>query len=351
MRIRHFVLACALTCSAVPAIAQAPYARFGEAAAEPDVDAAQVAWRSWSERSAAALAATGQARDLALAATLRDVATRAPDDPDTEAPSVAAAPDPRADAWRREAATRAGDDMLANRLLAHGGDAATRLRMAQRWLGTEPQNFAPLLMRGGDMDVMLADARSATRFDLHMLDDVRWMQAALLRTPPTAAERAALLGGEAFVPEESAAIHAMTLWSAFAMPAINPLVRACDAQAMRDDAPRRQDCRHVASLMADHSDTQLGTMIGLLLLDRLAGSATERAGIAARRRALDWRNLEWGRASMTLPRDGAGQLVRFLADPTIRTEQDLVERALQEAGISPDPSPGWQPPSGLAPQG
>ena len=45
-----------------------------------------------------------------------------------------------------------------------------------------------------------------------------------------------------------------------------------------------------------------------------------------------------------LPRDGAGQFVRFLADPSIRTEVQLVERALQDAGVALAPPAGWQPP-------
>ena len=37
-------------------------------------------------------------------------------------------------------------------------------------------------------------------------------------------------------------------------------------------------------------------------------------------------------------------LARLLADPRVRTEQDLVERILAEAGVPLDPPAGWQPP-------
>ena len=63
---------------APPAWAQAPYARFDTAPDAPDAqaDAASEvamtqAWRSWSQRSAAALAATTQPRELAFAALLQ----------------------------------------------------------------------------------------------------------------------------------------------------------------------------------------------------------------------------------------------------------------------------------------
>ncbi|KPN17029.1 hypothetical protein AO715_02785 [Xanthomonas sp. Mitacek01] len=326
-------------------VAQAPYSRFGEApAVQQETTGDPSAWVSWSERSAAALAASGQPRELAFAAVLRNLASAAPVDAENDTPSTPAAPDPQTAAWRRDAAARAGNDVLANTLLAYGSDEATRLRAAQRWLGPDPQNLAPLLMRGGNADVLLSDARTATRFDLGMLEQVRWMKAALLRTLPTASERAAFADAGDFVAEEHAAIQAMGLWAAVAIPGLQPLMEGCDVDALRTSTSRAQDCRHVARLMAEHSDTQLGTMIGLALSERTAQGAAERAEVQARRRTLDWRNLEWGRASMDLPRDGAPQLVRLLADPSIRTEADLVSRALQEAGVPLEPPAGWQPP-------
>jgi len=336
--------ACALALWSPIALAQAPYADFDDAPAEqPEGAAAQAAWRSWSARSATALAETGRARELAFAALLRGLA-----DADPEGPAAGSAqpvaPDGDASAWRRDAAERAGNDALANALLAYGADEATRLRAAQRWLGADPQNLAPLLVRGGSVDALLADARVANRFDLGMLEQVRWMQAALLRTPPTPGERAALADADEFVPAEHAAITAMGLWAAVAFPALEPLMRGCDVDAAGENATRARDCRHVASLMANTSDTQLGRMLGLALLERLASTQAERADVQARRRIFDWRMLQWGRASATLPRDGAAQFARLLADPSVRTEADLIARALQEAGVPSEPPAGWQPP-------
>ena len=327
---------------APPAWAQAPYARFDTAPDAPDAqaDAASEvamtqAWRSWSQRSAAALAATTQPRELAFAALLQGLGNG-------PTPSQAA-PAGQADTWQQAAAGRAGDDVLANALLAASGDTGTRVRAAQRWLGAEPQNLAPLLVRGGSVEAMLADTRAATTFDLHMLDQVRWMQGALLRTPASPAERAAFVDGETFVAEEHAAITASALWSSAVLPDLQPLLQACDPSATRDPA-RLGDCRHVAAVLAERSDTMLGRLIGLGLQARLAATPSERDAAQAHARTLHWQNLEWGRASAALPRDGAGQFVRFLADPSIRTEVQLVERALQDAGVALAPPAGWQPP-------
>lgn len=340
------VAACAFALLVPVAQAQAPYSRFDDVpvAQQPASGTDQAAWDSWSQRSAAALAATGQPRELAFAAALRGLADANPEQPDTDAPSQPVAPNAQAAAWRRDAAARAGTDVLANALLAYSLDEATRLRAAQRWLGADPQNLAPLLVRGGGVDALLADARVATRFELGMLEQVRWMQAALLRTPPTPAERAGFAEAGEFVPTEHAAIIAMGLWAAVAVPGLGPLMQGCDADTMGANATRARDCRHVAGIMANGSDTQLGTMLGLALLERLATTQAERVDLQARRRAFDWRMLEWGRANAALPRDGAGQFVRLLADPSIRSEADLIAGALQEAGIPLEPPAGWQPP-------
>ena len=66
--------------------------------------------------------------------------------------------------------------------------------------------------------------------------------------------------------------------------------------------------------------------------------------IQALRRRMDWQMLEWGRIATAQERDGAAQFVRLLGDPSVQTEQDLVERILAEAGVPLDPPAGWQPP-------
>lgn len=343
---RRLILAAslALLCPlALQVHAQAPDGGFDAAPAQSA--AARAAHQTWMQRSAAGLAATGQPRELALAATLRQMALSPVDPAAADGfPPVAGPVDASVDAWQRRAADTAGIDPLANVLLLHG-DEAQRLRAAQRWLGADPTNLAPLLLRDGSAEVLLADARGSSRFDLHMLAYVRWVQAALLRTPPTNEERAAFAESGEFVAAEYAAIQAMGLWAAVAIPGLQPLTAGCDASVLQGDPARARDCRHIAGVMANGSDTVLGQLVGLSLLDRLAATPRERSEVQARRRTLDWRNLEWGRASAALPRDGADQLVRLLADELVDSEPELVERALQDAGIALDPPAGWHAPA------
>ncbi|NYZ61404.1 hypothetical protein [Luteimonas deserti] len=322
-------VACAFVFAVSAAYAQSAYDRVDAEDEQQEDGAAGNAWRSWSQRSATALAAAGGPRELALAAVLR------PHDAGADAQRLA---------WQRRAAGRAGADVLTNAWLAASGEPDIRVRAAQRWLGEEPTNLAPLLARGGSVDALLADARGAGRFDLHMLDQVRWAQSALLRTSPTADERAALAGAGTSDPVELATLSASSLWAGTALPDPAPLLRACAPTAVRGDAVRLGRCRHVGTVMADASDTQFGRSVGLRMLEQLAATPAERAAAQARRRTLDWRMLEWGRASAALPHGGAGQFVRFLADPSLRTEADLVDRALREAGVAGEPSPGWQVP-------
>src|SRR5690606_10510868 len=122
------------------------------------------------------------------------------------------------------------------------------------------------------------------------------------------------------------------------------LVDGCSAQMLRALPARRGDCAHVASLLADRSTNIADEHAGLAMLGALASTPVERSELQSRLRRMDWRMLEWGRLGQQQPRYGAGQFARLLADPTIQSEQQLVERVLQEAGVTAEPPPGWSPP-------
>lgn len=307
---------------------------------QPRIDAQAVAvervTRNWHLRIGVALAESGQPRDLALAALLQELAAG---DEQSGAPAAAE--------WHRRAAAAAGSDVTANALLLMLPEdalaAAVREQAARRWAAAEPDNIAPLLYLDGGVDELLARAAGMRRFDLHMYGQVRWIQAALLRHPPSASEQAVLLEGGAVPLDEFTAISAMGLWAAAAIPPLDPLVEACDGAALQATPGRRGDCGRIARVLLGSSDSNLGRMVGIDLLARAATSASDRAEVQVLQRRMDWQMLEWGRIAAAQPRGGAPQFARLLAGG-VGSEPQLVERILAEAGVASDPPAGWQPP-------
>ncbi len=305
---------------------------------------AEAAHRAHASRVARALAKTGGARDLAFAAWLRGrAATVEPPMEADDAPSRRVPADPQSTAWLRSAAAKAGDDVIANQLvLAAADDVSLRREAARRWQAAEPGNLVPLLSLGLPADALLAQARRAADADAHLYDGVRWMRATLARHPPTADEQRALAGGEPFLADEAAAMAAMAYAAAAALPSYHDLVQACRGTALQASPARAADCRHVATLLTERSDNALGERVGLSMLAELAPRGPERAQVEARQRRMDWQMQQWGRLASQQPRDGAGQFVRLLGDPSIRSERQLAERVLQEGGVPPEPPQGWR---------
>lgn len=294
--------------------------------------------RNYHRRIAVAMAGDGQPRDLALAAILHDMASDGEGNGD----------EALAGAWRQRAGAAAAGDVLANALLASPVNGSTgagsRQEAARRWAQREPDNIAPLLFLDGGVEQALAAAADLRRFDLHMYDQVRWMRSVLLRHPPTPSEFAVLAGGDAGTVAEYAAISAMGLWAAAAMPPLQDLVDACSAAGLRVTAARSAGCARLARILAGASDSSFGRMAGVHMLGNLAADAPARAEAQALQRRMDWQMLEWGRISASQPRAGTPQFVRLLDDPQVRSEQDLIDRILGEAGVPLDPPAGWQPP-------
>ena len=338
-----------LTRLAMSALLLAPGARAQDwNDADPAALAQATAVEAYTTRLAGSLAGSGSARELALAAALRDMAEAARRSPATDDAAPGAAPaDPQAQAWRRAAAAKAGQDILANQLLAGSGaaaDNAMRRAAAGRWQAADPGNLYPLLHLDLDAEALLSAAREATHADAHMYEGVRWIMAAYRRSPPSASEQAAMAGDGEYRVDEAAAVSAMGLWTAAAVPGLATLLEACSEPMLRARPARRDDCRHAAGLLADGSGRVGDEHAGLAMLRALATTTAERAQVEERQRALDWRMLQWGRIAQQQPRGGAAQFVRLLLDPDIRTEQQLVARVLAEAGVPSDPPHGWMPP-------
>jgi len=315
---------------------------------------AQEAAATYFTRAATGLAAKGGARELAFAATLLPLATSPP--PTQAGPEAGGGPsqpsprDPRVDEWRGLASARAGKDVVANAMLMPAdsfdgsGAAQARRQGIERWQRLEPDNLAPRLFENMPADAWLSGAAAYTRNDLHYYEQARWMQSALRAYTPSPAEGSALTGIQEAPVDAAAVVTALGILSAMPMPALQPLFEACRGDALASTPTRRSECRHVGQVMADASDTSLGTSVGIRLLDLTATTAEERAEAVARRRRFDWQMSQWGRLSSGEPIGGAEQFERLLRDPVIRNEQDLIERVLKEGGVALDPPAGWTSP-------
>lgn len=311
------------------------------------MQAARSASDGWYTRAASALAATGKPRALAFAATLLAVANWQPPiapGADDGQPSQPVPADPRIGKWRAQAAASAAKDVIANALLMTDDKGSSiRAQAAARWRAVEPDNLAPLLMSNVDVDALLAQARTARRFDLHYYDKLRWMQQALVAHPPTPAELATLTGDDTPTPAELAIVTATGIDAATAMPGLGPVSQACRSDASRAMPQRGEDCRHLAQVLAHASDTLLGSSFGIAMLARLANSPAEVATARELRRQYAWRQQQWLELTRKQPRDGMPDFVRLLADPAIKSEPQLIERLLQENSIPLQAPAGWQP--------
>ena len=298
-------------------------------APESDESAQESAWDAYLYRVAAQLARSGTGRDLAFAAILIDLSPRGK--------SAAG----QAQGWRRAALERAGPDALVYQLLAFKtpeDEGAQRAEAARGWLALEPHNFSALMQQALGPEALLVAARESRYADMHMYEGVRWMQSAILRHLPTAQERQAL-GGPPHRAEEGAATTATGIWAAFALPGYKTLLDACRPETLGDAPTREADCRHVAHLLVERSSTVLDQGVGLAVQRRLARTPAGRAEALARRRQLDWLMRESAPLAM---QDGGAPFVRLLADPSIHSEQQLLERLLKEAGRPLAPPAGWK---------
>lgn len=307
------------------------------------------AHHAYMARLSESLAKTGNARDLAFAAILRNFATSAAETaPGGDMSSRRFQRDVQVDAWLQAAAANAGDDAIANQLIIaavdHDPTLPTYAGAVARWRASDPGNLTPLLQAGVPVDTLLVEGRRATHADAGMYDAVRWMMSAYLRYPPTPEEQAMLGGDEPYAAEEAAALSAMGLWTATAMPGYQRLLQACRGQALRATPTRAADCSHVGGLLVERSGSAIDVGVGLALLRGLASDDDGRAQIDARIRRRDWQLIEWGRVATQQPDAGAAQFVRLLADASIHTEQQMIERVLQEAGVPLEPPAGWTPP-------
>ena len=288
-------------------------------------------------RTARALAQTERPRELALAALLHQAAAHpVPPQPGEviDTPVTGLQSDGIARDWRERAATRAGDDVIANVLLIAGADPMDGISQdaAQRWADAQPGNSAPWLPRTDmPVDAMLQAAAERRHYDSVHFQTLRWMRDALAAHPADARTRASTEDGAPMSERVYATMLALGLYSANAVPGYSRLAAGCTSAT-----PELQvACRSLAGQLLE-SDTLIMRSIGSAIASRLDAPDVEAT------RAIAWRTHAMQRA--TAP-DGERQFMRLLDDTSIRNEIELQARMLGEAGIPLVPPADWTPPT------
>ena len=118
--------------------------------------------------------------------------------------------------------------------------------------------------------------------------------------------------------EGYAANAGMGIWATKSL-AFQTIVVACREAALSATPTRRSDCRHVAQVLSDASDTLLGRAVGLVMLVNTANDASERAAAVERRRRHDWQMLQWSQVTSRQPNNGVDEFARLLRDPVSAT--------------------------------
>lgn len=297
---------------------------------------------AYYRRVAERLAASGQPRELAFAATLAGIAAWSPELIERSPP-----PDPEKGTWRQRALEAAGNDVLALTLLANtaGGERGpVGVAAIARWQALEPDNLAPLLAGQVGAERVLQPAIPLARYDNYFYPRVRWITEMLVRHPPTADELRVMLDAPPGAPgpqnwDEAVAISAIGIDMAVAMPGFQ-VFESCRGDALRLDG-RRDQCRRLAQLLSDASDSVAMENIGIGLLLRTAQTPAERASAEERRQQMDWRIYQF----VTLERRlGPTEFIRLLRDPGVPNERELSRRLFAAHGVSFDPPPGWRRP-------
>jgi len=325
------------------------------AAARRDEEARHVS-RRYHRELARALVEENTPRSLVLAALLW---TDAVGEGDAAAWPRGDAADVEANRWRAEARMRANDDPVAL-LLTMGREANPRKTgddaTVARWRAVDPKNLTPWMydladeataltsdsaaeppLRDGFFDV----ARATERFDLYFDDVVRETTLAVRRHPPSASMRKTLFAPD--YPNLDAYAYGLgtALWASAAVPSFMPLVQACKGEPLRATPTRAADCRAMAGLLRERSDTMFGRLFGIALVRRAATDDAERLAIKDERRREDWRMAQW-REAMLLDPDGTSMhtTARLLESADI-SEMALMDAAIARAGLSSEPPPDW----------
>jgi hypothetical protein len=280
-----------------------------------------------------ALLAQGDPRSMALAATMLPLLG------DARSTRYGARSDRLA-----EAARRAPDDILVQWLGAlYSAPGSGLAPAAQALLRLEPENGAVWMFplqaasKAGDAGGVTEALRhigAAERFDIHYADfALAWATSLRIHSQPTRQGPAA-----GFSLEEQPLIQGISLAAALAMPAFQPLVRACKDSEAPLGPERREACIAAGRLMTAHPAEEISRALGASVL-RVVGAPGHREAT----RNFDYLSQMYLAVSEPLETDPRAYQ-RYEADwREARSETAVIERMLTRAGLPLRPPADWKP--------
>lgn len=313
---------------------------------------AAVEQNAYWQRVAASLQQSTQLRERMFAANLLGLGVTIDEFSAQQAPEekpASANPASLAAARALIAEAEHSDDPLVLSLATHAastiGDHALASSMAARWQAVEADNLVPRLYTSAPMATLLAGARDTNRYDTHGYDQVRLMASVLTRFPMTREETGSSSNSAFSNDALRAWANAFGIWFAVSMPAFQTLTNECKGPALEATPTRREDCLHVAKVMANHSDVLIAGLIGTGILNRAASTPNDIALANTLSRNRDWRQQQYYQVVSKQLDDAqqVSEMVRLMQVPGVGSENQLMEAALREKGIPLTPPADWQP--------
>lgn len=289
------------------------------------------------------VAASGDARALALAAKLRSIGLWREPAQNGASRDVAdgVANDATIRRWLDEAGRMAPDDVttlvLSMDMLAR--DKARRSALIDRWRRLEPDNLVPILHAELTEDALFEAAATATVFDDHYRDAILAGVETLSRVSSPVLNRMRERSPQG--PEGHDVVMVIAFWAASVVPGFQKVSTPCRAEDLSN--VRLRQCDHIARVMVASKGGLLTEMIGIAMVRRLpTATAADRAAADAMERERDW--LTYRTFELT-KRDEQAYMVHFLA--ALRAseqfdERELMREVLHASGVPTTPPAGWR---------
>ncbi len=288
------------------------------------------------------LARNGGPREYALAAHVRAMAGVR----DVRIGGGLSLIDAKTQRWLSDAERLGRSDPVVQVLLLHrfgdGDPTYRREDTIRRWRENDYANLAPLLATGSATDTLAIDellalARSTTRADFYFDDIVRPMIRAVKDEPPPETLLASMFGDAQGTPEALGTQLGTTIWATSTDVAVSTLVKACRGRALDATPRRRADCRHVARLLSDESDTLFAHLIGVnMRLRNFANKDELRAAVVDYRR-YHWQSQQWSALQARDRAESARSFAYMLNAERDITEIEIMRRTLTDAGVRLEP--------------